>query len=68
MAASRQSRLRELLAQANRPGVLSFAVGLPATELFPLASLTAAHLRLLPSQPGTLQYGVPHRPLKRQIV
>ena len=68
LAHGKQSKLREILALANRPGVLSFAVGLPATELFPMASLTAAHMRVLPSHPETLQYGVPHRPLKREIV
>ena len=67
LAESKQSRLREILALANRPGVLSFAVGLPAVELFPIASLTAAHSRVLPAHPESLQYGVPHRPLRRQI-
>ena len=33
MAAMSQSGLRDLMARASRPGVLSFAVGLPAAEL-----------------------------------
>jgi 2-aminoadipate transaminase len=68
MAAMKQSRLRELMSRASRPGVLSFAVGLPATELFPTATLGQSAARLLTGDPGSLQYAVPYGPLKSQIV
>jgi 2-aminoadipate transaminase len=68
MAKMNQSGLREIMALAVRPGVLSLAVGLPAPELFPMAELAQATTRLLTTDPGSLQYGVPHQPLKGQIV
>jgi 2-aminoadipate transaminase len=68
MARMNQSGLREIMALAVRPGVLSLAVGLPAPELFPMAELAQATTRLLTTDPGSLQYGVPHLPLKSQIV
>ena len=68
MAAMTQSGLRDLMARASRPGVISFAVGLPAAELFPVRELALASARVLPADPGALQYAVPHAPLKRQIV
>lgn len=68
MAKMAQSGLREVMALAVRPGVLSLAVGLPAPELFPMAELAQATTRLLTTDPGSLQYGVPHQPLKAQIV
>jgi 2-aminoadipate transaminase len=68
MAAMSQSGLRELMTRASRPGVLSFAVGLPAAELFPVDDLAGAGASVLPADPGALQYAVPYVPLKRQIV
>ncbi|MDP9120027.1 MAG: PLP-dependent aminotransferase family protein [Acidobacteriota bacterium] len=53
---------------AVRPGILSFAVGLPASELFPVEALARAHAALLPSDPEALQYGVPYVGLKAEIV
>jgi 2-aminoadipate transaminase len=63
-----QSVLREVLALADREGVLSFAIGLPAGEFFPAAELGAAATRLLHADRRALQYGVPSFPLKQQIV
>lgn len=63
-----QSTLREVLALAARPGVLSFAVGLPATDLFPAGELGAAAARVLAADRGALQYGIPSVALKRQVV
>ena len=37
-----QSTLREVLGMASRPGVISFAVGLPGTALFPVDALSLA--------------------------
>jgi 2-aminoadipate transaminase len=68
MAAMSQSGLRELMTRASRPGVLSFAVGLPAVELFPVHDLAQAGARVLPAEAAALQYAVPYAPLKRQIV
>ncbi len=68
MSKMNQSGLREVMALAVRPGVLSLAVGLPAPDLFPMAELAQATTRLLTTDPGSLQYGVPHQPLKAQIV
>lgn len=51
------SAIRELLALANRPEVLSFAGGMPAPELFPVDKIKAATNAVLDEQ-GTvaLQY------------
>lgn len=63
-----QSTLREVLGMASRPGVLSFAVGLPGTALFPVEGLARAAAELLADDRLSLQYGIPYRPLKVQIV
>jgi 2-aminoadipate transaminase len=68
MAAMSQSGLRDLMTRASRPGVLSFAIGLPAAELFPVQELARAGARVLPAETSALQYAVPYAPLKRQIV
>jgi 2-aminoadipate transaminase len=62
------SGLREVMDLASRPGVLSFAVGLPATELFPREALAEATERAMRSNPAALQYTLPLRELKEQIV
>jgi 2-aminoadipate transaminase len=56
------SPIREILAVLDRPGMISFAGGLPAAETFPAMSLTA-----LPAQ--TLQYGATEgdRALRQQV-
>jgi 2-aminoadipate transaminase len=54
----RRSAIRELLKVISRPGMISFAGGLPAPELFPAAELRAAADRLLAERPrNALQYG-----------
>jgi 2-aminoadipate transaminase len=62
------SGLREVMELASRPGVLSFAVGLPATDLFPRAALAEATARVLRTEPAALQYCLPLRELKEQVV
>jgi len=54
----RSSAIRDLLQVANRPGVISFAGGLPAPELFPTALLgrLAAELFAAPEIREALQY------------
>lgn len=68
MARMAQSGLREVMSLISRPGILSLAVGLPAPELFPMDALAQATNRLLTTDPGSLQYGIPYSPLKSQIV
>ncbi len=60
--------LREVMDLVSRPGILSFAIGLPATELFPREALAEASARVLRDDPSCLQYSVPYRPLKSRIV
>ncbi|HEY3567831.1 MAG TPA: PLP-dependent aminotransferase family protein [Thermoanaerobaculia bacterium] len=62
------NNLREIMALATRPGVLSFAIGLPAAELFPREELAGVAARVLRTEPSALQYGLPLQPLKAQIV
>lgn len=59
--------LREIMDLVSRPGILSFAIGLPATDLFPREALAEASGRVLRGDPSCLQYSVPYRPLKTQI-
>ncbi|MER3555244.1 MAG: 2-aminoadipate aminotransferase [Meiothermus sp.] len=52
------SAIRELLKLTRQPGIISFAGGLPAPELFPVEALAAASERILRDKPGeALQYG-----------
>jgi 2-aminoadipate transaminase len=54
----RRSAIRELLKFGNRPGMISFAGGLPAPELFPVAEVEAATQRVLREHGRkALQYG-----------
>jgi 2-aminoadipate transaminase len=59
--------LREVFTLALRPGVISFAIGLPADDLFPAAELSRVAADLLARKPESLQYGVPSQPLKEKI-
>ena len=52
----RSSPVREILALTARPGVISFAGGLPAPELFDVEGLAAAFASALADGPHTLQY------------
>ncbi|MGH2536955.1 MAG: PLP-dependent aminotransferase family protein [Candidatus Promineifilaceae bacterium] len=63
-----RSLLREMLAVCARPGIRSFAGGLPAEELFPAEALAAATARVLQEDGRALNYGPPYLPLKRHIV
>ncbi|HEX3529931.1 MAG TPA: PLP-dependent aminotransferase family protein [Thermoanaerobaculia bacterium] len=59
--------LREIFLLALRPGVISFAIGLPANELFPAEDLSRTAAGLLARKPESLQYGVPSRVLKQKV-
>jgi len=67
----KSSVIRELLKITQRPEVISFAGGLPAPEVFPVARFQEACQRVLATQPTTaLQYGPTegYRPLREFIV
>lgn len=66
--AIKHSALQEMLAKASAPGILSFALGLPAQELFPTEALAHAATQVLAADRRALQYSPPHRPLKSHIV
>lgn len=68
MARMTQSGLREIMDLISGQGLISFAIGLPASELFPREALAAGAARVLETDPSALQYGVPFAPLKTQIV
>ncbi len=58
MDSVRPSTIREILKVTQQPDVISFAGGLPAPELFPVAEImTAAQRVLTESGPQALQYG-----------
>lgn len=63
-----RSLLRQMLAIVARPGVLSFAGGLPAPELFPTEPYKQAVAHVLSHDAKALQYGPPFQPLKEHIV
>lgn len=63
-----RSGLREVMDLASRPGVLSFAVGLPAAEMFPREALAEATAQAVLTDPAALQYALPPLQLKKQIV
>ncbi|HSO74964.1 MAG TPA: PLP-dependent aminotransferase family protein, partial [Blastocatellia bacterium] len=48
---------REILKVTERPEIISFAGGMPAPELFPIAEIARAHARVFEEQgPAALQY------------
>jgi len=66
----RASDVRELLKLTQRPDIISFAGGLPAPELFPVAEVAAAAARVLASHgAAALQYSTTegHPPLRARI-
>jgi 2-aminoadipate transaminase len=68
---AKSSIIRELLKLTQRPEVISFAGGLPAPEVFPVARFQEACQRVLQNQAATaLQYGPTegYRPLRELIV
>jgi 2-aminoadipate transaminase len=63
----KQSALQQMLVATARPGIISFALGLPAVELFPTAALTSAAERVLSTNPVALQYSPPLQSLKQHV-
>ncbi|HWW74431.1 MAG TPA: PLP-dependent aminotransferase family protein [Pyrinomonadaceae bacterium] len=64
----KRSALQDMLVAASRPGILSFALGLPAAELFPAADYSEAVARVLAADERAMQYSPPFRPLKQHVV
>jgi 2-aminoadipate transaminase len=66
--AIKPSDLQEMLLATAQPGIISFALGLPAPELFPREALLRAAAAVLEGDVRSLQYGPPSSRLKQQIV
>src|SRR5881396_3176823 len=62
-----RSPLQEMLTETARPGIISFALGLPAPEFFPPAFAQIAE-QILFNDAGALQYNPHLQPLKRQVL
>ena len=63
-----RSALQDMLAATARPDLLSFALGLPAGELFPTEKYAQSLMRVLSNDPRALQYGPPLQRLKQQVL
>lgn len=63
-----RSPMQEALAGTTNNGIISFALGLPAPELFPAADFAAAAERVLANDPKALQYSPQFEPLQEQVV
>jgi 2-aminoadipate transaminase len=57
-----------MLSAASGPGMLSFALGLPAKELFPTQAFAQAMTETLASDAHALQYSPPLQSLKAHII
>jgi 2-aminoadipate transaminase len=64
------SVIREILKVTERPGIISFAGGLPSTKTFPVAEFEAACAKVLSQDPsGALQYAASegYGPLREMV-
>lgn len=59
--------MQEMLVAASRPGIISFALGMPAVELFPTTALAEAAERVLSANAVALQYSPPLQSLKQHV-
>jgi 2-aminoadipate transaminase len=57
-----------MLVSASGPGIISFALGLPAEELFPVADYARAVASVFSSGAKALQYSPHFQPLKSHVV
>lgn len=62
-----RSVLRQMIAIASRPGIISFAGGLPDPDLFPRADFSVAMAQVLAADKNCLQYRPPLPALKEHI-
>src|SRR5947207_10283401 len=60
--------MQDALILSARPGIISFSLGLPSPELFPLEQFRNACVEMLARSPGTLQYGPPSTALRAHVV
>jgi len=70
MRGMKPSAIREILKVTQAPDVISFAGGLPAPELFPVAEIAQAAQQVMSEDPaGALQYGLTegHGPLRSWV-
>lgn len=63
-----RSAIQEMLADALRPGIISFALGLPAPEFFPAAAFSQMAAQVLSTDARALQYSPHLASLRRQVV
>jgi 2-aminoadipate transaminase len=63
-----RSAIQDLLVAASHPDIFSFALGLPAAELFPIEILAQIMPQVLAAVPLALQYAPASQALKTQIV
>ena len=63
----KQSALQQMLVATARPGITSFALGMPAVEFFPAEALAEAAARVLSVNAGALQYSPPLQSLKQHV-
>ena len=68
MQALRPPALRQVHELIARPGVLSFALGMPAVSLFPAEEFADAARQALLEDPSILQYGIRFAPLRGHVV
>lgn len=61
------SALQQMLVATARPGIISFALGMPAVELFPTEAIADAAERVLSMNAGALQYSPPIQSLKQHV-
>lgn len=64
----RPSVIQRMLSFSGRADLVTFALGLPAPELFPVDGLARAADRVLRSDAESLQYKAGYHPLKEQVV
>lgn len=62
-----QSELQRMLFATARPGIISFALGMPAVEFFPRVALAEATERVLSTNASALQYSPPLQSLKQHV-
>ncbi len=65
--AVRPSAIQEMMGLMGRPGIISFALGLPAPELFPVEAYLDATGRVLHGDRGALQYRPAFAPLREEV-
>ena len=65
---AQQSTIQQLLAVTTHPDIISFALGLPAAELFPAQAYARVVADMLSKDRQVLQYGMPCQLLKQEIV